>query len=524
MLALLLVASPALAADEGRVLRLRAEQLAADGRCEEALPVLRRARSADPTDARAALLEGECLIRQGDYVAAIVPLTDARRLDPELGEAALYLGVAAFHAGDLDTAGPALEDAVRLLPNNAQAHLYHGLVLLDRAQATEAAASLERASTLDPSFDPVASYFAGRAWQAARERRRAEKSLKRVVAEAPGTSWADEAERALESGVGDRPSWVSLSGGFEYNTNVVLQGTGVVPAGGISNTSDWAGVWALDTGTELFRNDDWAGGAAISYFASAYGELSAFDVQFPSAYLWLDRALGESSFLRLTADSGYAWVGYDPYLLPIGTTLSLHHRTEKAGSGRAYFRWARNDYKFAIDGTDLPPVPPGVTASARDQDGNWYLGGYDHRFSVSNDTALRGGVSIGHYDSNLEYTNTAYQAWIGARQELPCEMAFDGFASYTRASYANPSTFRDPNTGFFPGQDRRDNIYQVGATLERYLTDRLVLSARYRYVNDDSNTRVYRYDQHVVGGYLTFELGPTRARTRFDYNPSITDL
>ena len=199
-----------------------------------------------------------------------------------------------------------------------------------------------------------------------------------MIAEAPGTTWAAEAERALGEGVVRLPGWVSLSGGFEYNTNVVLRGTGVLLPQTISDEGDWAGVWSLDTGTQLFRTPEWAAGAAISYFANAYGALTDFDTQYPSAYAWLDRALGVRSFLRLTADSGYAWVGYDPFLFLIGTTLSLHSEYEKAGSGRTYFRWNRNDYRFSIDGTDLPA---GVPASDRNQDGNWYLGGYDHQNS-----------------------------------------------------------------------------------------------------------------------------------------------
>jgi tetratricopeptide (TPR) repeat protein len=520
-LLLFLTSAPAQAADEAKVLRLRAKQMTAEGRCAEALPVLERAHDIDPTDVGVLVLQGRCRIDQGDYRAAMAPLQEARRLEPDNGDAALFLGVAAFHAGNLSTASPALDDATRLMPDNAQAHLYYGLVLLERAEGAEAATSLERASTLDPSFDPVSTYFAGRAWEAARQRERAEKALEQVIDQAPGTPWAAEAERALNEGVVRLPGWVSLSGGFEYNTNVILQGNGVVPAPGISDESDWAGVWSLDTGTEIFRTPEWAGGIALSYFANAYGDLHDFDTQYPSVYAWLDRALNDKNFLRLTADTGYAWVGYDPFLFPIGTTLGLHTDFEKIGSGHTYFRWDRNDYKFPVITLDQPV---GTPPSARNQDGNWYLGGYDHRYNVNDSLAIRGGGSIGHYDSNLEFTHTAYQAWIGARQELPCDLVFDGFFSYVRGNYANSSTFRDPVSGLFPSDDRRDNLFQVGAVLDHYITDRLVISARYRYVNNESNTRVYDYDQHVIGGFLTFELGPGRVRRRFDQTPGLTEI
>ena len=68
------------AADEGAVLRLRAEQLAAEDRCEEALERARRARELLPDDARVALVEGRCALRMNRYSEVIAPLEDARRL------------------------------------------------------------------------------------------------------------------------------------------------------------------------------------------------------------------------------------------------------------------------------------------------------------------------------------------------------------------------------------------------------------------------------------------------------------
>ena len=119
LLAALLLLAPlagdAVAADEAAVLRLRAEQLAYDGRCDEAVPVLREARRLDPQDARIALLEGECFVRERQYLEAIEPLETARDLDPSLSEATLYLGMCHFQLGDYAKAEPELERATQEL-------------------------------------------------------------------------------------------------------------------------------------------------------------------------------------------------------------------------------------------------------------------------------------------------------------------------------------------------------------------------------------------------------------------------
>ena len=167
------VAGPARAADEGLALRLRAERLAADDRCEEALPILARARSLSPDDARAALLEGQCRTRLGRYAEAAQSLEAAVQLDPALDEAWLQLAIARYHARDLAGARTALDEAERRMPERAEVSFYRGVLLLEEAQSEPAATKLERAATLDSRVDPLASFYAGRAWESTGENERA---------------------------------------------------------------------------------------------------------------------------------------------------------------------------------------------------------------------------------------------------------------------------------------------------------------------------------------------------------------
>ena len=73
--------APAVRAQEQSiVLRLRAQRLASEGRCDEAIPLLRRVGTQNPKDARAALLEGKCAMRLRRYADAVAPLERAQRL------------------------------------------------------------------------------------------------------------------------------------------------------------------------------------------------------------------------------------------------------------------------------------------------------------------------------------------------------------------------------------------------------------------------------------------------------------
>jgi hypothetical protein len=251
---------------------------------------------------------------------------------------------------------------------------------------------------------------------------------------------------------------------------------------------------------------------AASYYGNAQIDLDDFDVQFPTGFAWLDRAIGEASFARLQLDAGFGWVGYDPYLFPLSVTLSGHHNFEKAGSGRGFFQYGRRDYRYTINTFDAPPaIPPGDVMKARNRDGNWYQAGYDHAYPWGR-ALLQGGAAGGRYDSEREYTHSAFLVWLGAQVSLPWDSIFDASGGYTGEWYDHPSTFRDPVTGTFPTVDRQDNIWLVRAAIEKRITDWLSITARYLYANSDSNTKVYDYDRHIVGGYFTIWLGERQER------------
>ncbi len=511
-LAALGLAQPARAADEGAVLLLRAEQLAADGSCGEALPVAQEARRIDPQLARAALLEGECVLREQDYEGALAPLEDARQLDPALSQATLYLGIAHYRLRDFDAAERELARAALLLPESAEVHLYRALVQLERSEAEAALASLERARSLDAgSVAPAAGYFAGRAWQLAKDRERAERALAEVVENHPETQWAAEAARALEGSEAHyrrRSAWSRVSIGMEYDDNVVLRGAGVVLPTDISNAAGGRGFWSSHNGVELFRGPSWASGLVTGYYGNANidGDLRGFDTHYPTAALWLDRLIDEHTYLRIQPHFGYAFVDYDAFLLETGVTPALHHAFGEAGHGRLFFGFESRDYQFQ------------VTEPRYDRDGLDYSVGYDHVYYPADGTELRGTIGANYYDSDRgEYTHVAPTAGIGLRQELPFELTADLDFRYRHERYANVSAFSPPELA----TRRRDDVYQLGVTLERPINDYLTLSARYRFQNDDSNvrsrfgnetcppscTRPFDYSRNIVGAFVTVEFG-----------------
>jgi tetratricopeptide (TPR) repeat protein len=487
------VSSAALAADEALVLRMSAERQAAQGQCEQAIETARRARALAPNDAGAAAVEGRCLLDLKRYAEAAPVLADARRLAPNDAEVAVQNLMVQYHLGNRADAERALSDAERLAPNDARTQLYKGLLLADRAQDREAAVVLERAASLDPTADPYASYYAGMAWQRAQERDKAREALER--ARAAGGEWGAEAERALvqldAGGIAAR-YFVRARAGIEYDSNVVLKGDDVTLPDDISGQEDWRGVWTVRAGAEVFRTTNWSGGVIGGYQGTKQFDLSDFDLQYPTASLWLDRRVDNQSFLRLQPYGGFAWQQGDQYLAHGGGELSYYRSYDTAGFGRLWGRVGYQDYRYPLQG------PVGRVS----RDGWEYLGGYEHTLPFdTSGTTVRAGVVAGAYDANgRDYDYATGGGYGGVRQELPFEFAIDLSGGFDYEAYQN-SSFFDPTAISSP--KRRDKIWTAQAELERPLTEWLILSGRYRYRDNDSNVEPFNYHRHIAGGYLT---------------------
>jgi tetratricopeptide (TPR) repeat protein len=508
VLAACFVAIEMRAADEGQVLRMRAEVLASEGQCEEAIFKARAARGYDPSDAQAALIEGRCALQLKRYDEAVAAFEAARAIGAGHEGLAIDLAVAYYHLGDLDASRRALDRAEAESPDDPRVALYRGLLLLEQSQDAQAAAAFERASRLDPAIDPLASYYAGLAWERARERERARQAMEGLLERSPESPWSDEAGAALqrldEREASEPPHyWAVLNVGGEWDSNVVLRGDGIDLPPDISDESDGRGIWSAELGAELFNTENYAGGAIAGYHGNRHVDLHEFDLRYPSASLWLDRRIDEQSFVRLQPYGGYAWVDDAEYLAQGGATLSYHRSFEERGAGRLYAQLTYRDYLFRTG--LLPPLVQPLDDEL-DRDGWDFLAGYDHVIPLADRTSLRGGFALGFYDAEgSEYSHQTYGGQLGLRQGLPLEVILDLEGAYAYQPYRNESVFSLPVPQ--TGPKRVDQLFATRVALERRLLSWLSVTAHWRYQNNESNVRVFDYDRHILGGYFTLSFG-----------------
>jgi tetratricopeptide (TPR) repeat protein len=531
---------PASAATREDPRRSQAHRLVVEGRCNAALDLLARLVRDHPDDAKPLLWTAQCQVEREDYAAAQSTLDAARAIDPNDGEIRLLLAISLYHQESYARASEELELAATLLgEERAEIDLYRGLLLLTRSEteaARDAAAWLEHARGLDrTAVEPMASYYAGVGWSTAQEEARARAALERVVEESPGTEWAQQAQRRLdELGGGTGRLWGTLRAGLEYDSNAVLQGQGAARADEISSQRDIRGIWQSQIGGELFRSGGWAAGAAASYSGAVYRDIESFDSHFPGAAFWLDRRLDDATTLRLTADTGYAFVDYDDFLWTYRASLSAIRQWPVLGTTEAFARFWRDDYFVESDDVaDGPGVvgadcgfdenvlcgPPGLDeAKERNRDGNGFSLGVLQTTTLPIEwpfgaITLRGGYQFEKFDARgHEYSYHAHTVAGGMRAGLPWSFTLDVGGSFAWRPYRHPTTFPDQPTfaDFQYGlsdDDRDETTGRFDASLERPITRWLVGSVGYRYERNKSNSTVFDYEREIVGAYLTATFG-----------------
>ncbi|MBJ20996.1 MAG: hypothetical protein GY910_13555 [bacterium] len=510
------------------------------GRCEQAY---RRLARIGGLESRARLLAGQCRIRAGLYPEALSDLDRARGgsdlSSEQVGDVELYRAVVLYHLERYTEASAALDDASGLTREAAQLALYRGLIALREGDNDRAAPSLESAARLSPRLtEPVASYFAGLAWQGAAERTKAREAFQRVIDVDGDGPWGKEAKKLLAS-TELFPFFVRGSMGTEYDDNVILRG-GVTqtPDSALNQAGerDWRGVWRIDAGVQLFHQDDWSGGVTAGYSGDAHQDLGQLDTHYPTIGAYLARRMGPQTTAQARYQFGHAWLNEDPYLQAHITEISLAHTWTKAGTTVVVADVLWNDLRFedfdiedgpvasnpgdaCVPLNGVPCGPNGLDESKeRDRDGLGLGAAVEHRMllpvppamdEILEQIEIGGGYRFRWYDSEGdEWKHFAHILNAGFAVELPRDFSVAATTSYAFRDFDNRSTFPDSETinvvYALDGEDREEREINVELEIEKDLTENFSVSARYAYQETESNRRVYDFTRHIVGGYLNF--------------------
>ncbi len=507
------------------------------GRCEQAVE---RLAPMEGLQNRARLLGGLCLIRTARYPEALASLDRARGARDltasQVGDVELYRGVALYHLERYAEASAALVAAEGLTSEPAELSLYRGLIALRSGDNERAAPDLEAAALLSPALtEPVASYYAGLAWQGASRRDNARAAFQRVIdIDGVDGPWGRQARELL--GTTDPfPYFVRGSVGVEYDDNVILRG-GVTQFASPDSPSDagekdWRGVWTIDGGVQLLDAGSVGAGITAGYSGNAHVDLGEFDTQYPRVGGYIVNRFDPQTTGQLRYEFGAAWVDNDSFLRTQLAEAALSHTWEEAGTSVLVADLLWNDLRFPtrdlvsenVGGVCTPATttggcgPAGLDEGrARDRDGIGVGGALEHRYlvpipeavnAVFEEVRLGGGYRYRYYVSDGSEWKYMSHILSGALEfEFPLDIRLATRVSYEYRDFANPSTFPDQEVDNVPyslsSQDRQEHEVNFTAELEKDLTENLSISARWSYLDNESNRRVYDYTRNIVGAYV----------------------
>ena len=514
------------------------------GRCAEAAA---RIDQIDGLESRALALGGRCKADNADYDGALADLDAAAQAgglaQPQLAELELYRGVSLFHLERYTEAEAALDRAEAagdgLLAEDAQLALYRGMIALRRGDNDRAAPSLESAGRMSPTTtEPLASYYAGLAWRDAAERTKAREAFRRVVDHDADGPWGKEADKLLES-TELFPTFLRARAGIEYDDNVLLRALGTNPETN-EDDSDGRGVWAFEAGVQVLREGPWSAGFIASYYGNSHFSKTDFDTHYPTVGTFVDYRFQPQTSARLRYTFGHAWVNGGSFLRAQAVEASLQHNWPRIGTTILTGDVSWNDFRFeTIDepngATPAAPgavCPPGILivtnppcgpasineARERDRDGYGLGAEIAHSYLIPlagpvedaiESMVVRGGYRFDFYDSQgTEWERFGHTLSLGMNFEFPFDVSLDASGAYEHFDYLNPSTFPDRVPGgreyALDQDDREENAFRFEAEIDKDLNDYVSVSARYSYYDIASNRLVYRYDRHIVGGYVNF--------------------
>ncbi len=359
----LLMASPALSSE--RSVSLYSEGLVAfhAGKLDESFALMDRAVHADPTDPHALYYRGIVAVRRGDSESGIADLRRAMELEPGFPEAALDLGVALVNQGRPAEAEPLLRQARYDEDLRANATLFLGIAKLRQNRAAESLPDFEEARTLDPKLGPTATYYESIALQRAGERERARAGFESVIAAAPGTDLANEAQRYLEAPDSGRtdPKRYEIYGGYglDYDSNVVLRLRGEsLEALGVETDDDVGMTFGFGGRYAVWRDQRTAVSVGYEFFQLIYMQLDDYNLQ------------GHRPNLRFTARLGDFRIGataqYEFYLLKTDSYLQ-----RVVGAPWVAWEptdWGRTELSYRFRWNDFLEPPPGGVPIGPDGD------------------------------------------------------------------------------------------------------------------------------------------------------------
>ncbi len=406
-------------------------------------------------------------------------------------------GVRALRTGRLEEAMPVLRSLLLKYPDEASVNFAYGLVASSLRDYSRASLAFERILLGDDANQRARVELAVAYLQQGHPDL-AEEQFRQVLDADPPADVRETVSAYIENIRRRTRRWsasgrVDLGAFSDDNVNVgpdsetvsispLVFGSQTLTSLDVSEASqpaDDLGIFAalaLAGNYDIGRAGEWQLGADLL----AYNNWLNNEHDEESRYIEVSAGLqhiGRSSFLQIPATVGFVADGGSQLVNTYGVTPMFRWVPGLTGLW-AFDTEVRAEFRDWADLDDRDSVYVDVTESVRR-----YVGSQGHSVSLA--------VSLlhDHTDAAIyEYTGVAATATGTAN--LPWDMALHLRVRYRYADYDE----REP----LAPEDRKDSQWQLSASLNKMLTDRLGTGLSYQYTTQSSTFDLYEYDRNVA--------------------------
>ena len=421
----------------------------------------------------------------------------ALEIDRTFLPARLDLGVLYYQTGKDQKAMEAFKAVEIIDPGRARVHYYQGLILRRTGSAAASQAKLEKAVSLDASlagairFQTAIAHYEAGAFDSARA------AFQAVLSLAPNRNLSEASQGFINkidtAAAGKKPWEFSMSLGFQYDDNVVLDSGNAALPTGIKEKDDFVGVIYLQGKYEWFKKDHWRSDVQYSFYQNLHFEssLNDFNIQDQRLSLSAYRQFGMNE-AGLIYTLQYATLGGEDY-------MTAHSIGPKFLWMHSELHFTEIDYRYGMK--DFKDISPLFTNNGeRDVDTHQLGVSHTHLFGEKGKTYM--GYRFEKEDAGSsvredDWTYDGHEIKLGLVAPPWQQWVLSLEASATRRDYSN-SNEADPSR-----RKREDDDLLFVAVLSHPMTEHTQISAQYLYQQNDSNIAIYDYDRNIIGLIVT---------------------
>jgi tetratricopeptide (TPR) repeat protein len=391
-------------------------------------------------------------------------------------------GIALVKKGDYKEGALILSKVIEKYPDNPEVNFYLGMAL-NRTSAGKEAESYLKRSLIENPDDPALNLELGMHYYNKDVHAEAADYFEHVIELDPKSELADRSREFLKKieESGQEKSWsLNIFAGGQYDSNVILNGSGMPLPEGYSGKSDWSALVNLKAAYTPLKSETTEAGIAYSYYQNIHASLKKFDIMQNLAEVYGVHTITKDVSLKAVYSFEYLLLNGNDYDTAHSFAPSLIMKSDTLGTTIFDYRLRLTRYSNSDQ-----------FQTNSDRNGTNYLFGLTQILPISDTSAI-----WGLYSHDIEMTTKSAWDYDGNRLHLGgrCLLPLGLMSDISGEVYWKDYKSADP----LFGQTRQDTLYSINVSVAKSFSARYSASLSEAVSKNMSNIPEFKYDRSIT--------------------------